>query len=1374
MSVKQKIYTFKKMNKDIAESKTPEGFCYDANNIRFLTNQEVTSGAFSFEKGNAKVIEIPLVYLNKGNDPNSNKGTVVYGSKQLKYDNAEIKAMIPGSGRVSGKQEIIGHSFSRGSIIFFTTDGSGVDCIWKVDDTTLELTLLYVRNMQFNINNPIQAINNYENEIIDKIYWVDSKSQMRFINVENSIENGDAEELIDLPFNAILNSGTYRLSQPVITGYAFGGKHTSGMIQYAYNLYKVNGSSTKISPLNDLVSLDKGFPNGGGDVNDVVGKIPIVKVSNIDNNYTNIRLYAVKYTSYNQSPSVSLILDRSIIGLNEITYYDDGNIIESVSKEEFAFLGSDIIIPKHIQTKDNIMFLSNYYEKNFDVNTLGESNSIDTRAYSFGKNSTETYIYSGLKEVSGNIAQDGPKTKIDSNVINSNSPVISHKHSSLNINYDTYSRQYNSTVIGGEGPFIKYEIVRNRVGTAGFDIEKSRGQFLKDNEIYRLGIQFYNKYGQNSLPKWVADFKVITEEVAQVDRSNLNGYYASVKIELKPLFYTWLNNNSNFLDENGNYDEFLKPVGYKLLRANRELADRTILCQGLVNGMISQVNGDNTSDDGYMGTVIEPAAITRATNGLKLPSMMRRFDNYLNPMYGNKSYLRLDRHKPSYHPNLQAIPGKGEAGNEVFKAASSDDWTQGTYQFTQLMQMFSPEVEFNVIQNTDQVDFNLVGALVNNENSAWTQVRNIETKLSSKEIKVYDSISPFDKKSFLPGNFEVIKGNRGEIQEYGFFAHSGGEGMIFAQTFRKYTGNFLKSKNTITSPTYGSPVITEKGQGRTIYNNDNDYIYSNSLQPLSADKELSNVNSWGSRNITFALGPAASGMNLEQMHAISLVGNNGVGLIGEFRVKKNIVYLGNIYGGNTYESKKRSNYLEVGDYNVITNNAYNCVHFGDTFVQDFKFTKLSKTDTETYDKRSEQLTEIVEFRVETTVDLKNRNDLSLTPWDNRFQPKYDEYQKYNRVYSQQPTLFTRRDLDYKFKSVKGYDTNIIATKVKVPGEIIDSWTDMQPNNVLSLDGKFGPINGLIYSMDNVYAFQDKGIAVLSINPRVQVQGSDGISVELGTGEVLAGYKYISTSSGSINKWGILATDSGIYFLDALNKTFNVIGEGLIGLSDKEGFHKFFLDNINQDTIKIDNPLIYKGASIGWDKITNDIYLSIFDGDKKITLSYNLAQQGFSSFYDYNSSMYIFSKGKMRTINPMNNSSVWENFLGAYNSFYGENRPSSIEFIANPEPLADVTFNNLEYKSEARQNRIEIPNYTWERIKATNEFQNSNLVELLMRSNIRKLERKWRLNIPRNKGKVDRMKNTWINIRLEADNIKGYNYRNHDIMLYYNPNYKAIQ
>ena len=1365
-------HSYNGMNQDISKSLNPNEFYFEGRNIRIVATNKQSTGAVTNEKGNSLILNIPTPSINSVNSEivynvnNINK-TLPYSSTISTQPRNEIESQYYISNnnyKLSGEQIIIGHGLSRNNIILFTTDNNGFDCIWKVDDKTYDITLLYLRNLGFNTSYPIQVINNYENEIIDKIYWVDGKNQMQFINIHQNIENQDLENLIDVSLNNIQMVGTFNLNQPQIIDVTQGGIHTAGVIQYAYNLYRINGSQTKISPLSELIPLDKGI-YGGGAINEVVGSVPVIKIENIDKGYTNLKLYAIKYTSYNQLPSISLILDRDISAVNEVIYYDDGNIIQSVSLEEFLFLGSDIVIPKHINTKNNIMFLANYKEKNFDINTSGDNTSIDTRAFSFKPNTTITPIYKSLiLDNTDTIVSNEPVYNVNINNIDG-SIKIDYKHPAININYDLNNRQYNNSVIGGEGAYLKYRIVRNQIGVNGFIEEDSEKKFFKDNEIYRLAIQFYNKYGQNSLPKWIADFKNIVLN----NESNLNGYYSSLEITLKPLFYVWLNTQSNFLDENGVYDDALKPIGYKLLRAERTLIDRSILVQGLLNGMMSQINGDTTSGDLGPNNVEQQ---TRVHNGLKIPSMMRRFDDYISPMWGNRTYFRIDRGNNVGHPqNANSIAV--EAGDEVF-ARNGNGRLSGTYQFNKLMQMFSPDITFNTIQNLSETSLNIIGGIQNSDNKMVGYLRDINTKQDIAGSQISNAISVFDIKA--TGNIN------GLLNRWGYFGPRDGTNMEFIQTYREYLGTFYSTNRNY--PIYGIPEITETGQGRSVYNQDSDLTYYNSLEPLLTDSgidsdapnhNINSVNTWGAKSITLALGAdnilTKDRLALEQLYQESNINDPSIGLIGELRIPNNLIYLGNIYGGSSYESKKRSNYIEIGDYQIITNNIYLIKNPGDTFISNFQFTKLVKTETEIYNEVTQQLTEIVNVKLETTIDLNNRNDQSVESWDNRFQPRYNEYQQYNTVYSQDSNLIIRRDTDYKFKRLNSFDTNIIATKVKIPGEIIDSWTDVQPNNVMTLDGRYGPINCLHNFKDEIYTLQDSGLAFISIQPRVQVQGSDGISVELGTGTVLNEYKYISTESGTKNKWSVINSPQAFYYFDINNKSINIFKGDIGGLTDAKGLHTYFNNNLIINELEIDNPILKKGVSTGYDYINNDVFFTFLQNNKTFTLSYNEGvNQGngaFTSFYDYYPSRYISRGNNFITTHPDNNK-LYKQYEGNYNEFYDMTYPSYITLLVNPEPDLDTVLDNIMYKSEVYLNNLDQSTITLNAVQVYNEYQDSGLIPLILgrNKNLRRKFRDWNAILPRNNNTRERIRNPWNFLKLQFNNQNNYELILHNIVISY--------
>jgi len=634
-------HSYEGMIQDVSQSLYDNKYYYEGRNIRIISTDTQSTGSLINEKGNELILTIPTPSINYGTK------VISYGSKTLSYITDEINYS-----NQCLEQEIVAHKELRDYLILFTLDSNGFNCIWKVDYITNDITLLYLRKLGFSKNYPIQIVNNFENEVIDKIYWVDSIHQLRFLNTKHSITNGDLEELIDVSEKVIDMSGVFNFSQPEIVTVLTGGSHTAGMIQYCYNLYRLNSSQTKLSPLSKLVALDKNVL-GGGEVNELVGSIPVVNISDIDTNYTNIRVYSVKYTSYNETPTISLIRDLEISQNRELEIFDDGTIIQTLSLEEFTFLGSDIIIPKHIQSKDNRLFLANYEEKNFEI-------KLDIRAYSHNSSGISK-VYNSIKQYEvGDITPNINGITGEERIIPSTfTDIYDEKFDSVNLDYDTYKYQKNGFTVGGEGKYLKYELV------SSLDYDRD-SRYFKDEEIYRLGIHFYNQYGQISLPSWIADFKA--------KNGNLEGMFNTLSVTLKSDFYVWLNTSSNFLTE---YD---KPVGYRILLAERTINDRTIVSNGLLGTMmftIPSLVDEQNEVFAKMNSNVIP----------KVPNIVLRNCNTSGP-YGIttpiKSCLHLDE------MNNQSSPQ-----TEVWRAYYGDRDTSGrNYQFNSMLQIYSPETLF--------------------------------------------------------------------------------------------------------------------------------------------------------------------------------------------------------------------------------------------------------------------------------------------------------------------------------------------------------------------------------------------------------------------------------------------------------------------------------------------------------------------------------------------------------------------------------------------------------------------------------------------------------------------------------------------------------
>lgn len=1344
MSNKKIKYTFEGATQDTTKSKHPFQYYFEAQHIKILATSSQSSSSVTNEKGNEKVITLPTVEISL------NSRTISYN------DNVDVFTTTELQDTVSENQIIIGHTTTRDSIVIFSTDDNGTDCIWllgNVLNDEYNLQLLYVRDLNFSIKNPIQPIFNYENENIQKVYWVDGNQQIRSINIMHSSIEGNSN-LIDVPSNTIEFVGNVLFSQPVVDNVTSGGTHTAGMIQYAYNLFRLNSAQSRISPLSEIIPLDKGTNSGGGEVNEVVGSTPIVTIDDLDTSYTSIKVYAIKYTSYNEIPSINLIDERDIDG-SSVTIYDDGSTISSLSLEEFLLLGSDPLIPKHIESKDNRLFLANIKTKEFIL-----PDELDTRAYSFNSNSLSV-IHNNIISTSAGLPSSEESLTVPSSYI------VPETYDCVNLDYSTYKYQSDGSTIGGEGKFIKYEIVQK-------DLTNPEDyRLLKDREIYRIGVEFKNKLGQTSLPKWIADLKV--------PQGNLEGNYNTLKVEFKPEFYTWLNSYT--------FDDSSEIIGYKIIRANRTTSDKTILCQGVLGSMM--VNSPRDSRNVSLYSLSQRKEDSKVQP--KLPNFLMRTFEVITPLQPNSHLLNMqfkngdpsNQGDTSNINRLTEVQYDGPSGCNTRRKAD-------TYQYTTMYQMYSPEIMFGTTPLSASTKFNVIGGVQNSNNSYWGQERRVSNSVIVTEGKCYNKLTPG-----APGPEISLNGSVNNLLDRGLINETNGSdpdrNVEFNQWYRSFS-NFYPSSSIVNYSIYRTPEITERGQGNTIYNNDSNFIYRNNLEGFLSDgvqercngdgfedmgtndRAVVSINSYGAKCVTFVADNGTNDPSIDPHSRLAmedlwfyagLSSNTDVALLSELVINPEDIYLSNIYGGNSYEDKKRTTYIKIGEYKDINDTFVQIDNAGDTYVQDFKFLRIGKTDVEVYSAGVNQMSEVVSVKVETAIDLKNRNDLSISDWEANFQPKYDDYHKYNNVYSQQPTLVQTEDVDYTFRRIENFDTKIQATSLKTPNESIDSWTNILTNETQYLDGKYGPINGLINYEDKMFAFQDEAVASISINPRVQVQADDGISIELGTGGVLYDYNYITTKSGCINKWGIIRTKKGIYYYDALNKGVARIPDAIkVLLSDYKGFHSFFNNNYNYSFIKQDNPILGSGVIFGYDNYNNDVYFTILQGDKSFTWCYNELKDDFIDLKTYTPSRYI-NKGEKLLLPNTDNNELWEQYAGDYNNFFGKLESSFVILQLNPESDYDCVFNNIHYNSEIYLNDIDQPDKTLTHIQAYNEYQDTGRIPLIVGrgSNIRRKFREWQADIPR-EGR-NRIRNPWIFLKLELENKDNFRMILHDIIVSYN-------
>jgi len=618
------------------------------------------------------------------------------------------------------------------------------------------------------------------------------------------------------------------------------------------------------------------------------------------------------------------------------------------------------------------------------------------------------------------------------------------------------------------------------------------------------------------------------------------------------------------------------------------------------------------------------------------------------------------------------------------------------------------------------------------------------------------------------------------LHKEGFIGPAGGRSrrQNLYQYYRNYT---LDTDYTITHDyreVSGNPTIIGKGEASKIYNDvtlsPDQYTFNNHLFTLISDSNTADpkdtedpilcVNSVGADCLNIV---DSEELALEDILTYYSITGNSTPLVEIKRV------LENQYGGNTYEARSRNRYLRVGKYTTLPSTVLTSVtttieKAGDIFVDRFKFLRVMPNIAQVQNHRYTAITEIVEFPVESCINNSCRNDYSLDSWDTAWQPSFDQYHNYNRVYSQEAISNVNIATPFTFEPVKHSGVRLLSTKVKTPGEIVDGWTDVLINEELNLNGQYGKLTKLIRNNDTLYFFQDNALGVVMVQPRVAIQASDGIGVELGTGQILYNYQYISTASGSTNPNCIFASPNFVYYIDVTNRTLNRVSDHVEGLSDPAGLHAYMYNNVLQS---YDNTYDVVGI---YDNINDEAYFTT----PGFTIIYNESKNAFTSFYDFKPKHYIKVPGKLYSCNDYIN--IYQHDVGDYCNFYGVVYDSTVTFFCNPNPIGPVKtrFDNIEFNAEFRDNDIDVfynentgvYSLPIKSIEITTDYQKTDDTTLIWGNNIRRKFRNWSIVLPRaydftnNKETMDRMRGEWAYIKLTMDNTNNYKLVLHDIIL----------
>lgn len=494
------------------------------------------------------------------------------------------------------------------------------------------------------------------------------------------------------------------------------------------------------------------------------------------------------------------------------------------------------------------------------------------------------------------------------------------------------------------------------------------------------------------------------------------------------------------------------------------------------------------------------------------------------------------------------------------------------------------------------------------------------------------------------------------------------------------------------------------------------------------------------------------------------------------------------FGGTSEEAKKQNLWIPAGRAVTLRNTEDSTVvpfEYGDTWYSRYDCLKTYPFTQEDENK----VVEIGSFMCETRVNIDGRYDrnrgqlsnLNMTP---------QNFNLLNNIYSQKDNYFNYRILDDDYYKQNKFSNQITWSKEKHAGEDIDTWTNITLANTLDMDGERGEVTALKSWNEYLLGFQERSLSRIMFNSRIQIPVTDGVPIEITNGGKVDGSNIISDAIGCNNKWSIVTTPYGVYFLDSTTDNIYNFNGKLNNLSESKGMNWWARQN---HSINLWQPVIYNtetlnGVRTFYDSKYKDVYFTPGPVIDSMTQPDSLC---FSEFFDQfvslmsyggTQAMFNYIDGFYSLKSDGETLKLYQNFTGKYNNIFGKDVGWSLSFISNENPTITKIFDTIEMRADiwdSEGNLLNICPISY--IGAKNEYQEglfrSWLTEEEKKQGIKKsVEMKkrfrvWRGLIPRNKNTRQRMRNLWSEVSigrttLDVDVDKNSKVQIHDISINY--------
>ena len=1352
--IKQDIHSFRGMQRDLTLSKFNPEYYYDARNMRLTSDGELTS--LSVERGTTLWL---LTSESTG--------------KEMK---------IPGT--------ILGSCSLNNYIVLFVRNTDSTSSIYRLLYRGEGFIVKELFRGNLNFKDPIETLGVYENEYIQKVYWVDGINQPRVINI---VDNKSKYDDYSFDFVPVIRTN-YSIS---IDRKSIGnGMFAPGTIHYAFTYYYKYRQETAIFYTSGLEYIS--FPNRGGSPEDKVSNSFVITMKGLDTKFDYVRIYSIHRTSIDAVPTVTRVVDLELNSSN-ITYIDNGSSGETIDPSQLLYIGGKSFSAYTMASKDNTLFLGNINLSNIDSLAKAYESNIISAA-----NSSMTTGYRSI------VCNEIDSDKYYSNANQLSSGNTSYfkpgEHYKFGIQFQTSRGEWTSpiplktyTIPDSSRPELNGSILRipkvsvtlssSLVNTLKSGYIKARGVVvypsLQDRKIVAQGIlcpTVFNSIHRKSNTPFAQSSWFVRPNLPYNVPESMPVHGGSAEVD-----------NNKYID-NGAWVEFRHL--HSLINANDRGGE---IQSATYSPSFNTLNTALKSEDAYSTVfMVDQSVVTMHSPDIEFDDRMATMENSnLNlRIVGIANFtssigdIDIQTSTPVIPPQQQRTAGSGFIHKNLGSAGSSklagrslvaglfyrdyivdEDKNNNYYawknQDTEASFMIYPWHRSGSLNNdatrpdgagtqSSKLLKKKISNLKFSANNTWLATSNYwKAYDSSNKTKAgISKVQLFNSNEMSLVKIPRTDGLSSQLNYYGnvdSLITSEKEFDIMASVDKPASFYSTNIKNIPTIQydigDFDRRLKWPKDPIRMKYKSSPHFVFGLNFSTLTNTQQIL---------------PSCGNLNRVSITSVPYWSTE----LGSYSTQQDNIpilpsypwlYIAELYRSdsdisNAFREIEELQWIPAGEPVVLIGNTTIDFIYGDTWYQRYDCLK-----TYPYTQEDEnQIVEIASFMCESRVNIDGRYDRNRGQVSN-LNMSNTNFNLINKVYSQSNNFFSYRILDEDYYKLDKFSNAITWSKEKSMAEKVDTWTSISMASTLDLDGDKGPISSLNTFNNEIYCFQKNGFSNILFNSRVQIPASDGVPIEISNGLKVTGKRYISNTIGCSNKWSIAETPLGIYFIDNTINSIYLFNGQLSSLSDNLGFKSWLRENREKNPSKygvnnIWTPVLYDNYRTFYDITLGDVYFTCYN--TSLVYSERLGQ--FMSFMDYGGIPLMFNKGdQFFSMDSWGGCYLMRGDVG--NVYFNYVMPFNVTIVSNSDFQVDKIFNTVEF----RVNTDRFNDQMFKTMKVWNDYQ-TGTTNLSMKnagpSSLKRKFRIWRAIIPRSKynfGKgsnMDRIRNPWTYIKLEGDTL----------------------